>query len=105
MWFKNLILYRFTQAFDLKPEELEDKLKQKRFKSCSSQDMSTYGWVPPLNKHSDMLTHSANGFVMVTARKEEKILPASVVRDAWKKKLNTSSRNRTDRFSPKRKKP
>ena len=87
MWFKNLILYRFTQAFDLKPEELEDKLKQKRFKSCGSQDMSTYGWVPPLGKHGDMLTHSANGFVMITARKEEKILPASVIRDALEEKV------------------
>ena len=87
MWFKNLILYRFTQTFDLKPEELEEKLKQKRFKSCGSQDMSTYGWVPPLGKHGDMLTHSANDFIMVTARKEEKILPASVIRDTLEEKI------------------
>ena len=87
MQFKNLILYRFTQAFDLKPEELEEKLKQKCFRSCGSQDMSTYGWVPPLGKHGELLTHSANGFIMVTARKEEKILPASVIRDTLEEKV------------------
>lgn len=87
MKFKNLILYRFTQAFDLKPEELEEKLKQKRFKSCGSQDMSTYGWVPPLGKHGDMLVHSTSGFTMITARKQEKILPASVIRDELEERV------------------
>lgn len=87
MWFKNLILYRFTQSFELTVDELEKKLKQKRFKSCGSQDVSTYGWVPPLGKHSDSLTHSANGFIMITARKEEKILPSSVIRDALEEKI------------------
>lgn len=87
MWFKNLILYRFTQSFELKPEELEEKLTQKRFKSCGSQDVSTYGWVPPLGKHGDLLTHSVNGFIMITARKQEKILPASVIRDELEEKV------------------
>lgn len=82
MWFKNLIFYRFTQPFNLSIEDLEEKLKQKRFHSCGSQDMSTYGWVPPLGKHGDLLTHAGSGFVMITARKEEKILPASVIREA-----------------------
>ncbi|MFK0572137.1 recombination-associated protein RdgC [Endozoicomonas sp.] len=82
MWFTNLIFYRFTQPFKVTTEELEEKLKQKRFRSCGSQDMSTYGWVPPLGKHGDLLTHAASGFVMITARKEEKILPASVIREA-----------------------
>ena len=88
MWFKNLILYRFTQSFELSVEELEDKLKQKRFKSCGSQDVSTYGWVPPLGKHSDNLTHSANGFIMVAARKQEKILPSSVINDVLEEKVD-----------------
>ncbi len=87
MWFKNLIFYRFTQPFDMKVEELEEKLKEKRFRSCGSQDISTYGWVPPLGKHGDILTHSANGFIMITARKEEKLLPASVIKDALEEKV------------------
>ncbi|MDB2384397.1 recombination-associated protein RdgC [Endozoicomonas sp.] len=87
MWFKNLIFYRFTQPVTLTQPELEEQLKEKRFKSCGSQDLSTYGWVPPLGRHGDMLTHCTDRFIMVTARKEEKILPASVIRDALEEKI------------------
>ena len=87
MWFKNLIIYRFSKPFELSAEELEEKLKEKRFRSCGSQDMSTYGWVPPLGRHGDMLTHAANGFVMVCARKEEKILPASVINEVLNERI------------------
>ncbi|WP_419835542.1 recombination-associated protein RdgC [Endozoicomonas atrinae] len=87
MWFKNLIFYRFTQPFKTSAEDLEEQLRQKRFRSCGSQDMSTYGWVPPLGKHGELLTHAGNGFIMITARKEEKILPASVVKDALEEKV------------------
>ena len=87
MWFKSLIVYRFTQPFSLTVEALEEKLQQKRFRHCNSQDISTYGWVPPLGKHGDQLAHAANGFMMITARKEEKILPASVIKDAVEEKV------------------
>ena len=82
MWFKNLIFYQFTEPFTTSVDTLEEKLKKKRFRSCGSQDMSTYGWVPPLGKHGDLLTHAGNKFIMVCARKEEKILPARVIKDA-----------------------
>ena len=87
MWFKSLIVYRFTQPFSLTVEALEEKLQQKRFRHCNSQDISTYGWVPPLGKHGDQLAHAANDFMMITARKEEKILPASVIKDAVEEKV------------------
>lgn len=87
MWFKNIIFYRFTQPFKTSVEALEEQLHQKRFRSCGSQDMSTYGWVPPLGKHGELLTHAGNGFIMITARKEEKILPASVIKEALEEKI------------------
>lgn len=87
MWFKNLIFYRFTQPFTTSVEELEEQLRQKRFRSCGSQDMSTYGWVPPLGKHSELLTHAGNGFMLVAARKEEKILPASVIKEVLEERV------------------
>ena len=87
MWFKNLILYRFNKPFELSAEELADKLTEKRFRSCGSQDLSTYGWVPPLGRHGDMLIHAANDFIMVCARKEEKILPASVIKEVLDERI------------------
>ena len=89
MWFKSLVIYRFSKPFELTAEQLEDKLAEKRFKSCGSQDMTTYGWLPPLGRHGSLLTHSTNGFVMIRARKEEKILPASVINEAVNERIET----------------
>ena len=104
MWFKNLIFYRFTQPFQTTVEELEERLQQKCFRSCNSQDMSSYGWVAPLGKHSDMLTHAGNGFIMVAARKEEKILPASVIKDVLEEKIELIELEQDRQVSSKEKK-
>ncbi|KEQ16672.1 recombination-associated protein RdgC [Endozoicomonas numazuensis] len=89
MWFKNLIFYRFTKPFEWTSKELEEKLTEKRFSGCGSQDISSFGWVPPLGRHGDMLTHASGDFVMICAKKEEKILPASVIKDALEEKVET----------------
>ncbi len=104
MWFKHLIFYRFTQPFTLSADELEEKLTEKRFKSCGSQDISTYGWVPPLGRHGHMLTHSTGDFIIITARKEEKILPASVIRDALDEKVEAIEQEQNRKVSSKEKK-
>ncbi len=80
MWFKNLQLYRLGQPFDLTPEAFEERLLADEFKGCNSMDMLTYGWAPPLGRHGQQLVHAANGYIMICARKEEKIIPAGVVK-------------------------
>jgi recombination associated protein RdgC len=81
MWFKNLRLFRLTQPFTLSPEALHDKLAEKTFRPCSSLEPFSYGWTPPLGHDSELLTHAANGYIMLCARKEEKVLPPAVVRE------------------------
>lgn len=81
MWFKNLCVYRLTDSFDLSAEALHEQLGRKAFRRCGSLEMASIGWVPPLGQDGQMLTHSANGRIMLTARKEEKVLPAAVVRE------------------------
>ncbi len=80
MWFRNLQLYRLGRPFDVAPEVFAEQLNADVFKGCSSMDMLTYGWAPPLGRHSQQLVHAASGYLMVCLRKEEKIIPASVVR-------------------------
>jgi recombination associated protein RdgC len=80
MWFKNLQLYRLGQPFDLTPEAFEERLRADEFKGCNSMDMLTYGWASPLGRHGQQLVHAANGYIMICARKEEKIIPAGVVK-------------------------
>jgi recombination associated protein RdgC len=87
MWFKNLRIFRFTQFVDLSPETLEKALEQHRFRPCAALEFSRYGWVSPMGKHSEMLTHSANGQTILCARKQEKILPAGAINELVDEKV------------------
>ncbi|GGE79102.1 recombination-associated protein RdgC [Streptosporangium jomthongense] len=86
MWFRNARVFRFTKPFDISSEELEDKLSGDAFKPCGPQETTRQGWVPPLGKHGELLVHSANGYHLIALRKEEKILPAPVIKDAVEEK-------------------
>jgi len=81
MWFRNLILYRFTQPFDLSPEALEEKLGGKPFRPVGDMEPAFTGWVEPLGKEGRQLVHTSGNCMLLCARKEEKILPAAVVRE------------------------
>ncbi len=86
MWFKNLRVYRLTQKIDLKTERLEAELNKQAFQPCSSLDFSRYGWVPPLGRHSELLTHSCNAQIMICARKQEKIIPPAAIKEIVEEK-------------------
>jgi recombination associated protein RdgC len=81
MWFKNLHIFRFLKPFTLSADELHEQLSTATFQPCGKMDMISIGFVPPLGRETESLVHSANNCFIFTARKEEKILPASVVRD------------------------
>lgn len=86
MWFRNARVFRFTKPFDISAEELEEKLQADGFKPCGPQETSRQGWVPPLGKHGEQLVHSAGGYHLIALRKEEKILPGAVVKEAVEEK-------------------
>ena len=81
MWFKNLLLFRFTKPFEYSAEELAEKLADYSFEPCGSQDLQAYGWVPPLGRAGTDLVHAAGGYIMLCARRQEKLLPAAVVNE------------------------
>lgn len=88
MWFRNLLVYRLTQDLHLDAEKLDAALAAKPARPCASQELATYGFVAPLGKGADApLAHASQGFFLIAARKEERILPGSVVRDALKEKI------------------
>lgn len=82
MWFKNLRLYRFTRPFDTDMETLAEKLQETAFRPCGKTERSRSGWVSPLGRESEMLCHGLGSYLMICLQKEEKLLPASVIRDA-----------------------
>lgn len=89
MWFRNLLVYRLNLAQELSPEQLEQALATKPALPCGSQTLSTYGFVAPLGRSEDAsLIHHAQGFTLIRARQQERILPGSVVRDAVNEKTD-----------------
>ena len=87
MWFKNLQLYRFTKPFELDPETLGQQLGEHSFVPCGSQDTTRSGWVPPLGRHGSEFVHATSGFLMICSKRQDKLLPASVVNEALEEKV------------------
>jgi recombination associated protein RdgC len=88
MWFKNLYFFAFTRPFEWTEEDLEKHLSEHLFTPLGSTELAHFGWVDALGKHGSSTVHSANGNFLLCARKEEKMLPASVIKDMVEEKVN-----------------
>ena len=110
MWFKNLRLFQLLKPFDLSYEDLEAQLGDYAFVPCASYEKSRLGWVSPLGDAApdlqdsetteeaeaeqgeagetdsralpQPLTHVVGDFIMFCAQKQDRLLPATVVREA-----------------------
>jgi recombination associated protein RdgC len=87
MWFNNIYFFTFTRAFTLTAEQLEQHLSEHLFTPCASTEQSHFGWVNALGKHGHSTVHESNGSMLICARKEEKILPAPVIKDMIEEKI------------------
>ena len=81
MWFRNLQLYRLIDTFEHTPESLHAALTERTFKPCAGLDTFSMGWVPPAGREATELVHVSNGRFMFCLRREDRILPSSVVRE------------------------
>ncbi|MBF0751440.1 MULTISPECIES: recombination-associated protein RdgC [unclassified Pasteurella] len=79
MWFKNLMSYRLTKPLDWERNQLQTQLETCQFHPCGAQDQSKFGWGYPL-RGSDLFYFSVGNHILLVAKKEEKILPANVVK-------------------------
>lgn len=87
MWFKNILIFRFTKPFELSPEELSQKLEVEAFTPCGSQDLLRKGWVSPMGDLGSDFVHSANGYTMFCLKRQEKIVPSAAVKDQLDEKI------------------
>jgi recombination associated protein RdgC len=87
MWFKNILAYRVLSPFEYNAEELHELLADLPSRPCGQLEHLTIGWAPPMGVGYDRLTHEAAGCIMLALRKEEKLLPQSVVREQVQQKL------------------
>ncbi len=89
MWFKNLHVYRLPEHFSLSADELAEKLEERRFQKCARQADKTVGWVSPIHRNKEYLVHAAGGCVLFCMRKEQKIIPASAIKEALEEKVSS----------------
>lgn len=86
MWFKNLRLYRLTDDWTVNEDRLNEALAQFPFTGLSALQESTFGWVPPFGD-SNLLCESVAGRLFMAAQIQEKLLPASVLKEHLEEKI------------------
>ena len=88
MWFKTVRLYRLSSDFVLPHETLEEQLAAQMFQPCGKSEASRVGWVSPVGRDSELLSHTLGDCVMLCLRKEERLLPSAVVNEAVQEKID-----------------
>ncbi|MGX5915084.1 recombination-associated protein RdgC [Aliidiomarina sp. Khilg15.8] len=78
MWFKNLRVYSFSQPFAV-PADFDSDLSSYLFTPCERHQLASYGFVSPFGEQSEVLHHRIGDNILLCARKEEKVLPASAI--------------------------
>lgn len=81
MWFRALRPYRLPNRLGIDAEELERRLQSRTFTACTPAQAHSMGWVPALDDSASALVHAAGPYWMVRLKREEKLLPATVVRE------------------------
>ena len=88
MFFKNLLVYRLTQALSVDVEALQTALATKPAREPGTQELGTYGFIAPYGKGEEApLVYERNGYLLIAARKATRQLPGSVIREAVAKKV------------------
>lgn len=96
MWFNNICVFQIDEQFPLEAAQLTEKLAERSFKPCLSQDMSSAGWYAPLAQVLPQtevstpaeLIYTANHCHLVCLQTEEKILPAQVIKEYLAERVN-----------------
>ncbi len=87
MWFKQLTIYPLNKENLPALETLADKLAQAEFKPCMGLDWDSIGFASPVSFSPEMLFPAQNT-LRIALKKEEKVLPAAVVRDILEEKIS-----------------
>ena len=86
MWFRNLQIYRLTDDWRLDAAGLQAKLAPHVFRGCGGGDVQARGWVPPRGNEGELVI-SSQKHLLICLGVEQKLLPASVVRQYAQERL------------------
>ncbi|SFN12093.1 recombination associated protein RdgC [Formivibrio citricus] len=80
LWFRNIQAYRLAENHGITPADIAEKLEKKPFVPCGNHDLFSQGWIAPATHAPDLFTAACQGAVLISLKTEEKLLPASVIR-------------------------
>lgn len=80
MWFKNLLIYRLHAEQVVALEQLSTALAEHAAKPLGNADARRLGWTAPAGRlGGGQLVHEIQGHRLISALRQERMLPASVV--------------------------
>lgn len=85
--FRNAKVFRLEGDFAFDQMQLHERLSDRAFRSCGPLETATLGWASPLGPNAENLAHQAGGCLLIAARRQERLLPASVVAEAVAEKV------------------
>ena len=88
MWFKNFRPYRISDRLGLDADSLAQRLSGRPFVPCRPAQPQSTGWVPALGDSAEALVHAAGDYWMVRLKREDRLLPATVVREEVSNRIN-----------------
>ncbi|MCX8601579.1 MULTISPECIES: recombination-associated protein RdgC [unclassified Gilliamella] len=89
LWFKNAIIYQLNSNSLLDKAVIEKALKSAPFTPCGNLDTSKTGWVSPYNdNNNEDYIVDMQGHLLLRIKKESKILPAPVIKQALLEKID-----------------
>ncbi|MBB1127018.1 recombination-associated protein RdgC [Thiospirillum jenense] len=91
--FKNAKVFRLRNPFTLNQLQLHERLEAYAFRPCGPLETMTLGWVAPLGDNAHVLAHLNNDCLMITARRQERLLPAGVISEALTAKVAEIEQN------------
>jgi len=82
MWFKNLTLYRLHDVQAVALEQLATALAEHAAKPLGNADARRLGWTAPAGRlGGGQLVHEIQGHRLISALRQERMLPASVIKE------------------------
>lgn len=81
MWFKHLHLYRLYDGPSIDAGQLETALSEQAFRPLGGAEARRIGWTTPAGRAGVQYLHELQGQRLMTALRQERILPASVVKE------------------------
>ncbi|ANO35444.1 recombination-associated protein RdgC (plasmid) [Vibrio breoganii] len=88
MWPKNILFYRVNhEDFTIDKNTIEQQVSEFSYKPCGPTDKQRFGWTSVFPGVKEQVFID-NNLLVLRAKKEEKILPASVINDEVKEKVS-----------------